>query len=221
MKILIADDHALVREGVQSALQNAMPGITVVQAQDYQEALDQTQENSDFDLVLLDLGMPGMDRFDGLRCLYKQCGTTPIVVVSASEDAHDVQTSFECGARGYIPKSSSNEVMIIALKLVLSGGTYVPPEILGLDGHLNGAAQDSKHELSASDKLRILTRRQREVIELIAQGKTNKELSRILGLSEATVRTHLYAIYKILNVSNRTEAVHIAQGLGLIQDENN
>ena len=209
MKVLIADDHPLVRDGIQHALARIGGQIIVLEASDYLTALDTIARTDDLDLVLADLAMPGMERFEGLCRIAKSAGDVPVVVFSASEDPGDVRRAMRCGIRGYIPKSSANAVLLAALKLVLSGGAYVPPNLL--DGH-STPPTNGKADVS------LLTRRQREVIALLAKGKSNKEISRELGLSQGTVRSHLEAIFKALGVTNRTQASHVAREFGLIDD---
>lgn len=219
MKVLIADDHALIRDGMTHAVSLLRPQAEVIAAQDYTMALQLVDADPDFELVLLDLAMPGMDGLEGLTCLHQRLGDTPIVVISATESSNIVKQALDAGARGYIPKSSPHGVLLMALELVLSGGTYIPPELLDLrdtdSQNLNQPMSDARAKTS---NINILTRRQKEVIQLLAQGKTNKQISRELGLSEGTVRSHLNAIYKTLDVSNRTQAGRIAAELGLLDE---
>lgn len=214
MKVLIADDHALIREGMSHALSQLRPDAVMVNAQDYTEALQRVSAETDFDLVLLDLTMPGMDGLEGLVCLQQQLGDVPVVVISATDSPDTVKRVLAAGARGYIPKISPQNVLLMALELVLCGGTYIPPELLDCS---DIAASDPTAATTPTDvNISMLTRRQKEVTQLLAQGKTNKQISRELGLSEGTVRTHLNAIYKTLNVSNRTQAGRVAHELGLL-----
>jgi DNA-binding NarL/FixJ family response regulator len=195
VKILLADDHALFREGVKQLLARLHPRAQVMEAANGAEVLHAARAQQDFDLVLLDLAMPGVDGFSGLAAFRAHAPSTPVVVLSASEDAADVRAALDGGASGFIPKSSASEVILGALRLVLAGGVYVPPMLLG------GLAQATKADLDA------LTPRQREVLALLAQGLSNKKIGDTLGLSEATVKQHVSAILKTLNVGNRMQAV--------------
>lgn len=219
MRILIADDHALTREGLCSALRELADDVTVVAAADGGQVHDLIDGQTDFNLILLDLFMPGIDGFDLLSKVCNRRPETPVVVLSASLDPADMRRSLDHGAAGFIQKSSGREVILSALRLVLAGGVYVPPGILGstmpsLEGS-TPVSQDPMisdlvgvaHELS-------LTNRQLDVLRLLAQGVSNKIIARHLGLSENTVKIHVAAILKAFNVNNRTQAVVLAQRMG-------
>ncbi len=214
MKILIADDHELFRDGLRHVLTQLDAGVAVVEASDYPQALALAEAEPAISIVLLDLGMPGMPWGEGLQALRQKLPSdVPIIVLSASDDRRHVLQAVNLGAAGFIPKTSSSRVMLSALKLVLSGGVYLPPALLdqgaehGYPDSAGGNAQDS----AAS----FLTPRQREVLTLLGQGKSNKEIARVLQLAEGTVKLHVTAILKALNVNNRTRAVVAASQLGL------
>jgi DNA-binding NarL/FixJ family response regulator len=196
VKILLADDHALFREGVKQLLARLDPHVRVIEAANGAEVLHAARAQQDFDLVLLDLAMPGIDGFAGLAAFRAHAPSTPVVVLSASEDTADVRAALDGGASGFIPKSSASEVILGALRLVLAGGVYVPPTLLG-----------SHTAVAAKADIDALTPRQRDVLALLAQGLTNKKIGDTLGLSEATVKQHVSAILKTLNVANRMQAV--------------
>lgn len=202
MKILLADDHALFREGVKQLLTRLHPRALVMEAANGAEVLHAARAQQDFDLVLLDLAMPGVDGFGGLAAFRAHAPSTPVVVLSASEDAADVRAALDGGASGFIPKSSTSEVILCALRLVLAGGVYVPPTLLG--GH---------NAVAAKADIDALTPRQRDVLALLAQGLSNKKIGDTLGLSEATVKQHVSAVLKTLNVANRMQAVIAARRL--------
>ncbi len=220
MKVLIADDHDLVREGIAHVLQRIDAEVELLHARDYSEVLELIPDNTDVDFVLIDLSMPGLDPFEGLAQVRECAPNVPLIVLSASEKEDDIRRALDCGIRGYIPKSASNQVMLAAIELVLSGGVYVPPALIGVVA--GGASseflksQNIQRSTNPAGVKDTLTRRQKEVLELLSTGKTNKEIGRDLGLSEGTVRTHVTAIFRALNVSNRTEAGHVAMQLGLI-----
>ena len=141
VKILLADDHALYREGISHILDALEGDVTIVEACDYTEAFQIARQHDDFDLALVDLVMPGVkpedDRFEGLRTLRAELAGVPIVVISASDDREHVLKAIECGAVGYIPKTLDSKVVLGAIRLVFAGGMYLPPTVL--DEHLEEA----------------------------------------------------------------------------------
>lgn len=214
MKILIADDHELFRDGLRHVLEQLDGGTVVVEASDYHQAMALVETESDIGIVLLDLSMPGMPWNEGLQALRQKLPEdVPLIVLSASDDRLHVLQAVNLGAAGFIPKTSSSRVMLSALKLVLSGGVYLPPALLDQDsrGYGDGQTEAPAPEGAAS----FLTPRQREVLALLGQGKSNKEIARVLHLAEGTVKLHVTAILKALNVNNRTRAVVAASQLGL------
>jgi DNA-binding NarL/FixJ family response regulator len=230
VRILIADDHELFRDGLRLVLQELGPDVEVVEASGFDGALEIAVTPPGVDVLLLDLVMPGTAWNEGLRLLKEKIPTVPVVILSASDDRRLVLESVRLGASGFIPKTSSSRVMLSALRLVMSGGVYLPPTLLDEQG--DSALQDPTALLNSSHGLRSerheaprrtdlppeispLTPRQREVLALLGQGKSNKEIARILDLSEGTVKLHVTAILKALNVSNRTGAVVAASRLGL------
>lgn len=214
MKLLVVDDHPLFREGLRNVLDALGNDVQVTEARDFSEALSALQPGADFDLILLDLRIPGMEDSSGIKQLRDRAPDVPVVVVSALEDRRVVSEAFQHGAIGYIPKTSNSEVMINALKLVLAGGKYLPPIMAGAydTGLGTGAADAAK----TSDQPR-LTRRQRDVLALIGHGKSNKEIADTLGLAEGTVKIHVTAILKALKASNRTQAAIAAANMGLVK----
>jgi DNA-binding NarL/FixJ family response regulator len=212
MKILIADDHELFRDGLRHVLDQLGSPLSIVEASDFPQAVTIVEQERDIDIVLLDLSMPGMTWNDGLARLKEALPeNVPIIILSASDDRRHVLQAVNLGAAGFIPKTSSSRVMLSALKLVLSGGVYLPPALLeqASQGGLDGGPMASESAVS------FLTPRQREVLTLLGQGKSNKEIARVLQLAEGTVKLHVTAILKALNVNNRTRAVVAASQLGL------
>ncbi|RAU23950.1 DNA-binding response regulator [Paramagnetospirillum kuznetsovii] len=215
MKILIADDHELFRDGLRHVLDQFEGPPTIVEAADFPEALAIVQADKDIGIVLLDLSMPGMAWTEGLGKLKEMLpATVPVIVLSASDDRRHVLQAVNMGASGFIPKTSSSRVMLSALKLVMSGGVYLPTALLETD------SSDSDGTPVAGDAaVAALTPRQKEVLALLGQGKSNKEIARVLELAEGTVKLHVTAILKALNVNNRTRAVVAASHLGLTAPE--
>jgi len=223
VKILIADDHELFRDGLRLVLDDLDPDLEIVEASTFDEALGRAAETPPPDLVLMDLVMPGMAWNEGLSALKQAVGAAPLVVLTAAEDRRLVLDAVRLGAAGFIPKTSSGKVMIGALRLVLSGGVYLPPalledrEVAALQQALplQAMAEVPGHGMSRAAADVPLTPRQREVLALLGQGQSNKEIARALGLSEGTVKLHVTAILKALKVNNRTGAVVAAARLGL------
>ncbi|MDM0117214.1 response regulator transcription factor [Variovorax sp. J22R133] len=221
MKILIADDHRLVTEAVKAKLSELGEGIDFLIAMSVDELL--TAVSDDVDLAVVDLNMPGADGYAHIDELRRRHPTVPVIVLSGYEDPALMRGALERGVLGFIPKAYSPEVMLSAVRLVLAGGVYVPPMMLSAlpPGVVAGVAPDRPASSARSggsgatlESLRnVLTERQVEVLQLLSQGKPNKLIGRSLGISEGTVKIHLAAIFRALNVRNRTEAVVAAQSL--------
>jgi DNA-binding NarL/FixJ family response regulator len=201
MKTLLADDHPLVREGVRQVLSQLEPPVEIIDAHDYPSLFAQTALHADLDLALVDLNMPGFIGMQGISQFRSRFPDIPLVVLSASESPHDIRSALEAGALGYIPKASPTGVMLAALQQVLAGDIYVPT-CLGDDG-LHTVVPADFEALQHSG----LTARQLEVARLLAQGCANKAIAGMLAMSEGTVKVHIAAIFRALNVTNRTEAV--------------
>lgn len=207
MNILLADDHVLFRDGLCLVLGQLGGGVNLLVAGSFEDALAQAGQCADLDLALLDLNMPGMIGAQSVARFRQAYPAVPVVVVSASENAGEIQRVLDAGAAGYIPKSSTARVMLSALRLILDGGVYVPPVVLDLPNH--GASPNPR-----PDALAQLTDRQLEVLRLLLQGKANKVIARELNLSEGTVKVHLAALFRALDANNRTEAAMAARARG-------
>jgi DNA-binding NarL/FixJ family response regulator len=203
MQILIADDHALFREGLRRVLAQLGEDVCVSEAGDYAQLQALLDAHPDADLAIVDLDMPGREHAVCLESLLAAHPTIPLVVLSASEHTADMQRVLDAGAMGYLAKSTPADVLLCALRLVLSGGIYVPPALV--KSHLRGNGGTGLEALSA---------RQRDVLERLALGHSNKEIGRQLGMSEATVKTHLTAIFRTLHVTNRTQAMRMVRERG-------
>ncbi|MES2365586.1 MAG: response regulator transcription factor [Pseudomonadota bacterium] len=211
MKIILADDHALFREGARHLLQQLGDGdIEVLEAATCQEAIIHADLHEDIDLALLDLHMPGVTGVECVVHFQTAHPEVPVVVLSGSESRPNVQAVLDVGALGYIPKSSSSQVMLSAIRLVLSGGIYLPP--LVMDQELNSVETTIVPQMASRGPMPCcLTERQMDVLKLLAAGKPNKLIARELGLGEGTIKVHLAGIFRALEVNNRTEAVMEAQ----------
>ena len=208
MKLLVVDDHALVREGVKHVLLTMGPDVVVLEAGSAEEALRVVEDNADVDLVLLDVGLPGMNGFELLQVLRERGSALKVAMLSASDDKSGVMSALQGGAAGFIPKSFSRELMVQAVRFVLAGGIYVPPQAVGLGAPASApAAPDSVRHLK-------LTERQTQVLGLLAQGRTNKAIASAMKISEATVKAHVTEVLRVLKVTNRSEAAIAARRLG-------
>jgi DNA-binding NarL/FixJ family response regulator len=220
VKILVVDDHPLILEALHHVLKQLDADVEVCGAQSAEQALALLDQHGDADLMLLDLGLPGTDGLEFLGKVRGKNPAVPVVVLSASDIRDHVMRAIDLGAMGFIPKSSSNQVMLGALRLVLSGGVYLPPAAL-LSDTAHGTPMHSAglpREASITARDLGLTERQAQVLGLILQGKPNKLICRELDLAEGTVKIHVAAILRALNVSTRTQAVIEASRLGLTVD---
>ena len=210
MKILVVDDHVLLREALCGALRELQGDVTVLEACDSREATRAVKEHNDLDLIMLDLALPDRDGFDLLAEVRGSDPSVSIVVLSALQDRDSIVKALDLGAVGFIPKSSSRKVILGALQLIFSGGVYIPPQALSCGVQPPGQASPAQ---IAQNGVRIgrpselgLTKRQLDVLAFLTRGKSNKAISRALNLAEPTVKNHVRAILKALKVSNRTEA---------------
>ncbi len=211
MKILVAEDHALFREALGNLLRKMEPAVEITEASRYSEVFAAV-ENTRFDLIILDLDLPDKEWDDGLRELKEKAGDGKIVVVSASEDCRSMRRCAEYGIVGYIPKSLDPKILSGALRLILDGGTYIPINAVNCGQNEN----TPRVQTHASENSHGLTKRQTQVLGLVAEGKSNKQIAYEMGVSEATVKLHINALLRTLGVTNRTQAVITAQKMGLL-----
>ena len=194
-RVLIADDHPLYCDALRAVVPQACPGADIDVAASQEEVLAAVAGERAFDLVLLDLSLPGASGLSCLNALRRMAPTTPIVVVSAVGDPKIMQDVIMSGASAFIPKSAPSQVLINALRVILAGGTYMPT---GIVAALRNADGDPGHS--------ELTLRQRRVLELLSTGLSNKRIARALDISEITVKAHVSAIFRKLGVTNRMQA---------------
>jgi DNA-binding NarL/FixJ family response regulator len=212
MKFLVIDDHVLIRQAMQGVLKKLRRDAVVLEAPNSARAMEIMASEPGIGLVLLDLTLPDREGFSVLAELRERYPAAPVVVLSAVQDAGNVMKALELGALGFIPKTAEGDVLLGALRLVLSGGIYVPPEILA---HAELSDPGSKRGgADEAETLVGLTDRQLDVLALMMKGKSNKTICRELNLAEPTVKNHVTAIIRALNVSNRTEAVVAATQKG-------
>jgi DNA-binding NarL/FixJ family response regulator len=209
MKVLLVDDHALIRDALRGVLADLVEGACILEASDCRHALRLVEENPDLELILLDLNLPDRNGFEVLADLRGRYPTVCVVVLSAFHDRENVLRALDLGALGFIPKSAPREVMASALRLVLAGGVYVPPQALA-----PAETKAAKPVRPSSPADVGLTERQIEVLSLMMRGKSNKAISRRLDMAEPTVKHHVTAILRALKAANRTEAVIAVGELG-------
>ncbi|HET7155329.1 MAG TPA: response regulator transcription factor [Hyphomicrobiaceae bacterium] len=214
MKFLVVDDHALIREAMRGVLKELQGDALILDAASSRQAMDIMQQHPDLALVLLDLKLPDRDGIEVLGELRERFPATSIVMLSAFNDRENVVRALDNGALGFIPKTDSREVLLGALRLILAGGTYSPPEALTREPAGTATASTPSPEKRPSPAELGLTERQVDVLALMMQGKSNKLICRALDLAEPTVKNHVSAILKALDVTNRTEAVLAVAALG-------
>lgn len=225
MKVLLIDDHPLILSALTSVIQGLGDDLEVMGVSSAAEARATLALDPEYDLALLDLQLGDANGFDLLAELRRAYPALPVVIVSASDRASDVIRSIDLGAMGFVPKRSSTEILFEALRLVMSGGIYVPPMAMGIEGA--AAAEAAAHAREQADALRTvgreslradyqstpslatlgLTPRQTDVLALLLQGKPNKLIARELNLSVETVKDHVAAVLRALGVHTRTQAV--------------
>lgn len=215
MNVLLIDDHPLILTALQTLVQGLDKGVGVVSVASASAARQTLASNADFDIVLLDLQLGEDDGFELLVELRGLYPALPVVVVAASDHRDDVMRAIDLGAMGFVPKCSANAVLMDALRMVLSGGIYLPPAVMrsptqprGLEGHRGSwdGALDSDRAVAAMEAL-PLTPRQKEVLALLLRGQSNKLIARALNLSVETIKDHVAAVLRTLKVSSRTQAV--------------
>jgi DNA-binding NarL/FixJ family response regulator len=222
MKILVVDDHPLVLEALKGVLHQLDAEVDIFDASAADSARELVRAHPDADLMLLDLGLPGADGFTLLEEFRNDYPAVPVVVLSGSESRENVTKALSLGAMGYIPKRYSNDVLIGALRLVMSGGLYVPPAVLPLSSAPAAAERSAPPAPPPAATIRPedlgLTPRQSEVLALVLQGLPNKLICRRLNLAEPTVKVHMQAVLRALDAQNRVQAVIEASRRGLTID---
>lgn len=203
MRLLIADDHELLRDALTSLLRQESD-LDVVTAADVEEALDVIARSQPLDLVVLDYAMPGMNGLEGLSRFLQAENAPPVALLSGIAAPSVVQQALKMGARGFLHKSMPAKSLLNALRFMAKGEKYVAIDFLeqtATPAPTQGAID--------------LTRREKEVLAALCDGKTNKEVARDLGLSEPTIKLHVKTLYRRLGVNNRTQAAMVARSLGL------
>lgn len=220
MKLLVVEDHALVREGLLLTLRRLGRQCGLIDAQDAPGALAALEREPDIDMILLDLLLPGVNGMSFLATVRRRFPTIPVLVVSGIEEADAVRAAIDAGASGFVPKSSDSEVLLSAVRCVADGGVFLPESIplrAGMPGNGKiaktraGAAKRAEQHLADLG----LTSAQRRVFDLLVQGCTNRQIAELLGLTEGTVKVHVSHIYRLLGVASRSQAMVVAARLGM------
>jgi len=213
MRALVVDDHPLIQEAVSNVLRRLDASVDIDVAGDCEKGIELASRAPEPDLILLDLNLPGLSGIAALKVWRERFPGVPVIVLSAITDPQTVLAALGAGAAGFIPKSSSNEVMLNAVRLVQAGGKYLPSEILSGPGSPRTVPR-TRRDTTSVDTLG-LTARQIDVLRLIASGASNKVICRELGLAERTVKAHITAVLRALKVSSRTQAAIAAARLGI------
>lgn len=216
MKILLVDDHVLFRDGMRYVLNQLSEAVEIMEAGNLHDGMALAELHPELDLALLDLNMPGSKGTVSIQQFHQRYPHIPVVVVSGEEDRGIISQVINHGAMGFVCKDASAAVILNALNLVLSGGTYIPAQ--ALQQHRAAANNNTTHtdHSSTDTNGRNLTRRQLQVLKHLAAGLSNREIAEATNLAEGTIKVHLAAVYQILHVSNRIEALRMAEKLSLI-----
>jgi DNA-binding NarL/FixJ family response regulator len=204
LKLLVIEDHAMVREALLETLKGLDANVVTVGAADAANALQVLTVYDDIDLVLLDLMLPDTNGMALLGVLRKRYPAIPIVILSALDDTDTVSRALRQGAAGFVPKSSSTETMLSALRAVLAGEVYLPARLR------DQIERDQGRGRTAGERFG-LTAGQTRVLDLLAQGKTNRQIAEMLAVTEGTVKIHVSAILKAMKVANRSQALLLAK----------
>ena len=215
MKIILVDDHALITEALSALLIDVDADVAIYTGHNADDALRLVGEHPDADLMLLDLGMPGATGTSLLEAIIEREPDLKVLVLSGVDDQRSVMRVLQAGAAGFVPKSMATDTLVAAIRFVLSGGVYIPSDLLDTArlGPLSGPPPRVQ-ELPPGGTRVALTERQEQVLQLLARGAPIKVICRELNLSEGTVKTHVTAIYRAFDASNRTEALLAARRNG-------
>lgn len=211
----MVDDHRLFAAGLSSVLQKLKRPVEVKEIYNGMQALSELERDGGYDLVLADIEMPSVSGIDLLLALQARGISTPLVIVSASEQEREIERAMSAGARGYIPKSTAPEAMLNAVEQVLGGEVFFPSELWNRGRPSIDAPPLRNKETLSEMATPKLSSRQLEILDLMESGKTNKQIAEVLGISQSTVKFHIAGLFRELNVRTRTECVHVARQLNV------
>ncbi len=223
MKLLLADDHNLFRDALVEYINRAEPDSIIMLARDLHEAMEILQDKPDLDLVLLDLNMPGMNGLQGLDKLHKAHPDIPVALLSGVAEEYEVENALTKGAVGYFPKTLSGKALLQGIKQIMEGSSYIARDHNTgkiMPSYPDGGFRREKPPVtirpgaSANDDFK-LTPREKEVLDFLLRGESNKEIARALDLQVVTVKLHVRGICRNLGARNRTQAALIAREKGL------
>lgn len=216
MNILVADDHQLFIDGIRYILKKLDSNVSVTECNSAEQAIEIIELGKEFDLILIDLSMPGMNGMSILKRMHERKVWLPLVVVSAEEDVRTIKSALEIGAMGFIPKSHSSSQMLSVLRDILDGEIYIPIEIQKQIDNLETRCPPKDAVDNGSLKDSGISKRQYEVLQLLAQGYSNKQIASTLFLTEHTVKAHVSALFTALKAQNRTDCVQLAERQGIL-----
>ena len=219
MKILIVDDHTLFVDGLCLLLRKLAEQVEIITSDNASEAIQIIETDQTFDLILIDLNMPDMNGLSILQRMRERKICLPFVVISSEDNTHVIKTAIDSGALGFIPKSHDSEQMRSALLDILDGDVYLPPELERRLEQLETQRPPPAASENSALKESGISKRQYEVLKLMVQGYSNKKIATTLFLSENTVKSHVGALFKTLNASNRTECVSAVIQQNLLSDD--
>jgi len=212
IKLLVIEDHALVREGLVQTLRQLADEVDISAVADYDGAVAQLENAGGFDLALLDLGLPGIDGLSCLKAFRKRYPAMPVVILSAFDDAQTVDRAMKSGAASFVPKTYSSERLLTVLREVLAGQVFTPDPVpaasVAISPPLKASGGVDPADFGLSERLA-------EVLGLMASGKSNRDIAKLLGLTEGTVKVHMTRIFKALRVTSRTQAMVVVNRRGI------
>jgi len=212
IRLLVIEDHALVREGLVQTLRQLAEEIDISAVADYDGAAALLESGHLFDLILLDLGLPGIDGLSCLKAFRRRYPTTPVVILSAFDDAQTVNKAMKGGAASFVPKTYSSERLLVILREVLAGEVFTPEPVpagfVAIPPPVKGEGRVDPSDFGLSERLA-------EVLGLMASGKSNRDIAKLLGLTEGTVKVHMTRIFKALRVTSRTQAMVVVNRKGI------
>ena len=212
IKLLVIEDHALVREGLVQTLRQLADEVDISAVAGYDGAVAQLENAGSFDLALLDLGLPGIDGLSCLKAFRKRYPAMPVVILSAFDDAQTVDRAMKSGAASFVPKTYSSERLLTVLREVLAGQVFTPDPVpaasVAISPPLKASGGVDPADFGLSERLA-------EVLGLMASGKSNRDIAKLLGLTEGTVKVHMTRIFKALRVTSRTQAMVVVNRRGI------
>lgn len=214
IKLLVIEDHALVREGLVQTLRQLADEVEISAVADYDGAIALLENGDRFDLILLDLGLPGIDGLSCLKAFRKRYPAMPVVILSAFDDAQTVSKAMKTGAASFVPKTYSSERLLVILREVLAGEVFTPDPAPAGSVAISPSVRGAGHA-GADPSDFGLSERLAEVLGLMASGKSNRDIAKLLGLTEGTVKVHMTRIFKALRVTSRTQAMVVVNRRGI------